>query len=93
MQNQGDQYQKIFVGVWCPHFRKLKITWHSCRELPHKISVPGKAFYSKKLEVSELYGILERLEWKLITEYERLWRQKSAHYSSQEMTRAHDWKL
>lgn len=47
----------------------------------------------KKKEVSELYGILERLEWELITEYERLWRQKSTHYSSQEMTRARGWKL
>lgn len=55
--------------------------------------MPGKAFYSEKLEVSELYGVLGRLEGELITEDERLWRQKSAHYSSQEMTRAHNWKL
>lgn len=55
--------------------------------------MPEKAFCSEKLEVSELYGVLERLEGELITEYKRLWRQKSARYSSQEMTRAHDWKL
>lgn len=61
--------------------------------MPHKISVPGKAFYSEKLEVSELYGVLGRLKRELITEDERLWRQKSADYSGQEMTRAHNWKL
>lgn len=57
------------------------------------MSVPGKAFYSTKLEVSKLYGVLERLEGELITEYERLQRQKSANYCSKEMTKAHDWKL
>lgn len=55
--------------------------------------MPGKAFYSEKLEVSELCGVLGRLEGELITEDKRLWRQKSAHYSSQEMTRAHNWKF
>jgi len=35
--------KKKIMGVCCPHFIELKITWTGCRTLPHKISVPGKS--------------------------------------------------
>lgn len=70
---------KKIVGVWCPHFTELKITWNGCRALPHKISVPVKVFYHEKLKASELCGVLKRLEGELTAEYKELWSQKSAH--------------
>lgn len=47
--------KKEVIGVWCPHFIELKITWTGCRTLPHTKSVPGKAFCCEKLKGSELF--------------------------------------
>lgn len=63
--------KKKIMGVCCPHFIELKITWTGCRTLPHKISVPGKSILLWKTE--RFWALpTKRLEEELIAEDKEL---------------------